>query len=244
VESVIGLSRARNAGLHAAIGDVVAFIDDDAIPHRDWLSRLAEPFRDPEVGAVAGEIVPSTTNPDPGAYRIAERRSLRRTDSAWFEVASFGGVGNGGNMAFRRSALVRVGGFDERLGLGSPVPGFEDHDAFARIVEAGHAAVSDPQVIVSHDARGRDSQQRATAQYASAFPYLVFLFVERPAHRSRIVRYALEALVGKRRPWRAPGEKSALTRRQRIVGALAAPRLTLRALARSVTSAASPTQIS
>ena len=241
LEPVIGLSRARNAGLRAATGEVVAFIDDDAVPHRGWLSRVAESFRDADVGAVGGEIVPSTADPDPGAYRIVERRCLRRADSHRFEVASFGGVGNGGNMSFRRNALLRVGGFDERLGLGSTVPGFEDHDAFTRVVEAGYAALSDPDVIVSHDARSRDSQERATAQYASALSYLVFLFMERPAHRRRVARYALEAVVGKSREWRVQNESLALTRRQRFVAALSAPRLAWRALAQSLSSTDSAT---
>jgi len=236
LEPVIGLSRARNAGLRAATGEVVAFVDDDAIPHTAWVPSLGELFRDPDIGAVGGEIVPLTTAPDPGAYRIAERRRVRRTDSHWFEIASFGGVGNGGNMSFRRNALLRVGGFDERLGLGSTVPGFEDHDAFMRVVEAGYTAVSDPHVIVSHDARGRDSQQRVTAQYASALPYLVFLFLERPAYRHRVVRYALEAITGKRREWRVQSETLLLTRRQRFMAALSAPRLTWRALVQSLSS--------
>lgn len=240
-EPVIGLSRARNSGLRAATGDVVAFTDDDAIPHRAWVSRLATSFRDADVGAVAGEIVPSTANPDPGAYRIGERRCLRRTDSNWFEVASFGGVGNGGNMSFRLGALSSVGGFDERLGLGSAIPGFEDHDAFTRVVEAGYAAVSDPEVIVSHDARDRDPQQRAAVQYASALPYLVFLFMERPAYRLWVARYALEAFLGKRRAWRGQGDKLPLTQRQRLMAALSAPGLAWRALARSLTSDGSAT---
>jgi cellulose synthase/poly-beta-1,6-N-acetylglucosamine synthase-like glycosyltransferase len=241
LESVIGLSRARNAGLRSATGDVVAFVDDDAVPHGAWVSCLSELFRDPDVGAVGGEIVPSTADPDPGAYRIVNRRRVKRADSYWFEIASFGGVGNGGNMSFRRKALLQVGGFDERLGLGSTVPGFEDHDAFMRVVEAGYTAVSDPDVIVSHDARGRDSRQRVTAQYASALPYLVFLFMERPAYRHRIVRYALEAFTGKRREWRVQNEMPALTRRQRFIAALSTPRLAWRALAQSRRSTNSAT---
>jgi GT2 family glycosyltransferase len=236
LEPRIGLSRARNAGAREAAGDVVAFVDDDAAPDCSWLAAVGAAFRDPEVGVVTGDIVPLTTTPDPSAYRIVERRLLRRTHGEWFEIASFGGVGNGANMAFRRAALFHVGGFDARLGAGSPLPGCEEHETFMRVIEAGYTAVSDPSAVVFHDGSARDPQRRAAVQFAMAFPYMLFLFIEKPGYRVRVARYAVEAVFGKRRHWRTERQRSFLTHWQRTTALLMVPRLACRALIRSLSS--------
>src|SRR6185369_12103544 len=53
-----GLSGARNAGVAAAVGEVVAFVDDDAIPLPGWSSRLLAAYRDDDVVAVGGAVEP------------------------------------------------------------------------------------------------------------------------------------------------------------------------------------------
>jgi len=58
VEPLPGLSRARNRGARACETEIVAFLDDDAIPEPDWLSALAAEFMDPLVMAVAGRVRP------------------------------------------------------------------------------------------------------------------------------------------------------------------------------------------
>ena len=57
---VLNLSVSRNIGIAAAAGDIVGFIDDDAVPHPDWLDRILAPYRDPRVGAVGGHTVDNT----------------------------------------------------------------------------------------------------------------------------------------------------------------------------------------
>src|SRR5579862_2406764 len=48
-ESRLGVSRARNGGIRAAKGSLVAFLDDDSTADKDWLPRLLSPFQNPEV---------------------------------------------------------------------------------------------------------------------------------------------------------------------------------------------------
>ena len=55
--SVANLSVSRNIGIRAAGGDIVAFIDDDALPEFDWLPQAMPAFDDPEVGGVGGDRV-------------------------------------------------------------------------------------------------------------------------------------------------------------------------------------------
>jgi glucosyl-dolichyl phosphate glucuronosyltransferase len=60
-----GLSGARNSGLHTARGEVIAFLDDDAMAAPDWLERLAAAYSDPNTLGVGGEIVPAWRGPRP-----------------------------------------------------------------------------------------------------------------------------------------------------------------------------------
>lgn len=63
-----GLSGARNSGVRASSGDVVAFLDDDALADADWLERLAEGYTDPKVVGVGGSITPLWQAPRPGWF--------------------------------------------------------------------------------------------------------------------------------------------------------------------------------
>jgi glycosyltransferase involved in cell wall biosynthesis len=58
VEPALGLSRARNRGVRASQSEIIAFLDDDALPEPDWLCNLVTEFRDPMVMAVTGRILP------------------------------------------------------------------------------------------------------------------------------------------------------------------------------------------
>ena len=56
----------------------------------------------------------------------------------WFERANFGGIGDGGNMAFRRCVFDIWPGFDERLGRGAVIDGGEEHYAFFSLLDRGY----------------------------------------------------------------------------------------------------------
>src|SRR5688572_13183222 len=133
-EPLEGLSRARNVGARACRTEIVAYLDDDAIPEPGWLTNVVAEFDDPSVMAVTGKILPIEI--DTEAERLFERlggfgshetrKVLDRTTPSWFEIACFGGMGSGGNMAVRRRAFDVWPGFDERLGAGTELPGYEE----------------------------------------------------------------------------------------------------------------------
>ncbi len=162
-----GLSAARNSGIRAASAPVVAFLDDDCEPASDWAEKVIASF-DGDILALGGALAtPGETglmisylarhNPlDPQELDLAKSDNL--TYRLWLylkrqwlppqkhgrrEVFSFAG----GNMSVRRSALLRIGGFDERIRFGG-----DDDDLFRRLARAfpGSPLVFDPEVRVVH----------------------------------------------------------------------------------------------
>ena len=77
VETRVGLSRARNAGIDAATGDLIAFLDDDAVADPAWLSRHSEVLADDSLMASTGRILPMATEDGRGLAR-PRRAGVRR----------------------------------------------------------------------------------------------------------------------------------------------------------------------
>jgi O-antigen biosynthesis protein len=154
VEERPGLSHARNAGWRAARTPIVAFTDDDARPHPHWIGAVCRAFATPAVTCVTGLVVAAELMTP--AQRVFEanggmskgfRPLLFTADSVG--VQGFR-VGVGANMAFTRSALEAIGGFDVRLGAGRRTRGGEDLDAFVRVLDAGGVAAYEPDAVVRH----------------------------------------------------------------------------------------------
>jgi GT2 family glycosyltransferase len=118
-----GPAAARNIGWRAARHEWVVFLDDDVVPGPDWLAHLAGDLAAaaPDVGGVQGRLrVPLPADRRPTDW---ERVTAALADGAWITA----------DMAYRRTALVSVGGFDERL----PRAFREDADLAARVRRAG-----------------------------------------------------------------------------------------------------------
>lgn len=136
---VKGLSIARNVGLEATDREIVLYTDDDCVAVEGWIDGILAHFADPAVGAVTGEMIDPADPPPPSA---GVRRFTRVVDGL--------DAGHGALMAFRRAALVQVGGFDEVLGAGRVLAGAEDLDIFCRLLDAGWAIVYDPHCVIHH----------------------------------------------------------------------------------------------
>jgi O-antigen biosynthesis protein len=210
-----GASRARNRGAAAVEGEVVAFTDDDAVPQPGWLAALSAAFADPAVAAAGGRVRGADAPSDEASALAAwvglshaggaEGRVVDRDTPGWFEIAHFGGIGIGPNMAFRRSALLEAGGFDERLGPGTPLAGGEEPYAFFTLLERGHRAVYVPEALVLHPCPMPpldELRRRQRHAYASATGYAAFLLLVEPRWRWTVLRYVAEGAAGKRRAWR------------------------------------------
>jgi len=220
LEAEGGLSRARNAGAREAAGDVVAFIDDDAEAEPGWLNQLVQGFQDELTLVVTGRIVPFEVRTN--AQRIyrdlggldpgPELRVLDRSMPSWFETANFGGIGYGGNMAFARRAFEVWPGFREDLGLGSPLHGAEEQHAFFSIVRQGFRIAYRPEAIVRHPypASMQSLRGNHVRDLERVAGYAALLFAEAPEHRVDVMRFAVDGILRRPRPWkRASGRRYA-----------------------------------
>jgi GT2 family glycosyltransferase len=137
-EPVPGASRARNAGIAAASGAVIGFVDDDVFVDPGWVDAILEPFTDPTVVAVAGRVRLETE---------AERPDWLRSDfEGWYSAVDHGprgksiGPGMAGwtaNLAVRTEAARAINGFDPRLGPGRRQRYNEDTEFIQRLRDVG-----------------------------------------------------------------------------------------------------------
>ena len=105
---------ARNTGIKAAAGEILAFTDVDCRPQPNWLKTLIEPFTNPAIGIVAGEIAAL-----PGKTLLEKYADSQNTLSQKHTLAnSFCPYGQTANLAIRRQALVQVGLFRPYLTTG------------------------------------------------------------------------------------------------------------------------------
>jgi O-antigen biosynthesis protein len=163
VEPRAGLSWARNAGIAVAASDIIAFLDDDDEPDDHWLAGIANGFTgNTQVGCVTGLILPARLDTvaeelfeEMGGHRKGrgfEPETFRRSgpQSPLFPLPP---IGTGANMAFRRQALVRIGGFDVALGAGTPTAAGEDTLAFTLTMLAGYEVAYEHSALMWHHHR-------------------------------------------------------------------------------------------
>lgn len=203
-----GLSVARNTGVTAATGDVIAFTDDDGEVHPDWVARLGQAFASPEVDVVTGLVLPSELESEgavlfeKGIGGFGQGFQPRRFDQTWLaEGGTVWHIGAGANMAVRRRTLDRVGGFDERLGAGAAGCS-EDSELWHRVLAAGGVCRYDPTVVVSHHHRPSiDEVRRMSRDYLRGHVAALVVQARAGAGTGKGIDWtSLERLV-RRLPW-------------------------------------------
>jgi GT2 family glycosyltransferase len=180
---VRGASGARNSGVLVSGGDIIVFLDDDAVASSNWLRNLCQHFIDPDVIGVGGGITP--------AWQTARPRWFPR-EFDWVVGASYCGMPEvaspvrniwSGNMAVRRTAFEAVDGFRAGFGKTGNLSRPEDTDLCLRIARAhpdGHW-LYEPAAEIAHKVPAGRSTRR--------------FFLKRCWHEGR-GKAALSSLVG------------------------------------------------
>jgi glycosyltransferase involved in cell wall biosynthesis len=152
-EDTAGLSRARNIGVRAAKGQVVAFMDDDARASSHWVTQLISAFHDnPRAAIIGGPVRPIWPTARPpwlhpwmeGYLTIIDRGPDKRelAHDEWLA---------GTNIAFRREPLIDVGLFNENLGrIGKLLLSNEELSVSTRLRERGYTMLYDPAAEMFH----------------------------------------------------------------------------------------------
>jgi glycosyltransferase involved in cell wall biosynthesis len=139
-----GLDFARNRALNEATGELLAFLDDDVVVDRNWIDGLMEAWAEnPDATAFTGLVLPYELVTEAqilfeqgGGFRrgFEKIRYGQTLPGNPLHPCGAGIFGAGCNMAFRREILLKLGGFDEALDTGTPLPGGGDLDIFYRVI--------------------------------------------------------------------------------------------------------------
>lgn len=167
-----GGSRARNRGLAAAQGEIIAFTDDDVVVDAGWIRASVDPLASaPGVACVTGLILPLELGSDSqllleqfagfgkGFRRHTYRLPDSRKDNPLLPYAA-GAIGSGASIVIRTDIARELGGFDPVLGPATAATGGEDLDLLIRVLRSGHAVLYEPGAIVSHEHPGGARQLR------------------------------------------------------------------------------------
>ena len=173
-----GIVHAENKGLENVSGDIVCFIDDDAIAPSDWIEQIEKHFKDPNIGGVGGPCVPYLNG------KPIFKKAKRIGKIVWFGWV----IGNhhrltdkpvyvdhlrGCNMAFRKTLVKKL---DDNL---SGYDTFWELDASLSVKEKGYMILYDPSVRVYHylapwieEKRGWTYSMRYSWNYNNTYVFL------------------------------------------------------------------------
>lgn len=184
IEPRPGLSNARNAGIRASRGPIVAFTDDDCYPAADFISAIARIFREQPVDILGGPLILH----DPADHWVSTTVRLDPRTMAPGSVVPPGEI-SGGCMAFRRSVFASAGLFDPELGAGTEFP-IEDAEMVARACLRGHAAGFYPDPVIRHHHRRKQAEGEALMRRFAIGrgAFWAKMLLAFPQHRPQLLR--------------------------------------------------------
>jgi glycosyltransferase involved in cell wall biosynthesis len=213
-EPTPGLSRARNKGLSEVQTRIVAWMDDDEVADRQWISRIKQGFgHASRPVAVCGVIMPRELQHE-SQVRFEQYGGFNKGRGLKPEVLKAGTpsvisplyplptFGPGGNMAFLTEELRAIGGFDICLGAGTRTHGCEEIRVFSQLLTDGKTVLHWPPAIIWHT--HRSNMATLQTQFYGFSAGLSALYASTIRHRPsavfeilRLVPYAWRDMRGK-----------------------------------------------
>jgi glycosyltransferase involved in cell wall biosynthesis len=156
ISSGFGLSKARNSGIKKSTGEIIAFIDDDAVAEKNWIKNLVKNFNNPNVVGVGGKVIPIWVDRNPRWFP---------SELYWILGCSYKGLPNkrsiirnpiGCNMAFHKQIFNKVGYFKQNIGrIGEKLISAEETELSLRITTKfpEYKIIYDPESIVYHNVK-------------------------------------------------------------------------------------------
>ncbi len=192
------ISRSRNVGIEAAAGEIVAFVDDDALPEPDWLEQLMAAYTSADVAGAGGIVYDHTGTRVQYRYSLSDRTGATRYDCDRISAAALAPGADpflylqGTNMSFRRAALVQIGGFDEQIEYN-----FDEAEVCLCLIDRGHRLRPLATAAVHHEtlaSRVRGPQRVLTDPYSVIKNRAYFAL--RYGTRSRSAETVIETVRG------------------------------------------------
>jgi glycosyltransferase involved in cell wall biosynthesis len=154
IERRQGLSHARNTGVQASSGNILAFTDDDCIVDRYWVTSISKGFQsDKSIAGVGGRVELYDQMDRRVSIRVYKERMILDSVNRIFNLII------GCNMAFAREVFDKVGMFDPDFGAGARFASAEDSDFLYRAYKEGLKIIYSPDVLVYHNHGRKDGEQ-------------------------------------------------------------------------------------
>jgi GT2 family glycosyltransferase len=164
-EGVLGASAARNLGIKSAKGEIIAFVDDDAVLFSDWAENMIKAYKNDSIIGVTGPVYPLWE--DPSMSWLPEEFHWLVSCTSWFKADKIVDVRNVWleNASFRREAFEVAGYLDTKLGPRDGLEGFKKREFKEGIIseeiefslrvreKTGKRIIYDPKVKIWHKAR-------------------------------------------------------------------------------------------
>ncbi|HEY3729886.1 MAG TPA: glycosyltransferase, partial [Steroidobacteraceae bacterium] len=193
LRSVPGLSRARNVGIRASRGELLAFPDDDCWYEPDTVASIRRRFTQyPEFAIVTGRTTDARGRDSNGKFSGQSAAITRQ--NVWY-------CGTSNSVFVRRALALKLGGFDETLGVGAGTPfgAGEETDFLLRALSSGERGFFFHDLLVHHDqadVRINQDTLRRAASYARGFGRVLRLHRYSRAYLAmRLVRNCAAAMV-------------------------------------------------
>jgi len=196
-ESQQGVSFARNAGIKAALGEIIVFTDDDVIVEHDWLNNIWKNFKEYDCDAMGGRILPLYLEPPPlwiknnedllggpiVSYNYGEAVKIFDSDC----MVPFVGA----NMAFKKKCFDELGNFRTDLGPSTGTMG-DDTEFFLRLFNVGKKLYYAGNALVWH----RTGKSRMNLRYLAKWFIAGGRYLERMKWDSEIRSDNLNSFCG------------------------------------------------